>query len=63
MRPSGRRRFFLGFALLGETAALLSSKRSPSIRFPPAATIPEIIPSQGAAHYGFVLALIAAVAI
>lgn len=32
-----------------------------SIRFPPAATIPEIIPSQGAAHYGFILALIAAV--
>lgn len=32
-----------------------------SIRFPPAATIPEIMPSQGAAHYGFVLALVAAV--
>ncbi len=32
-----------------------------SIRFPPAATIPEIIPSQGSAHYGFVLALLAAV--
>ncbi|MCU0790845.1 MAG: ABC transporter permease [Nitratireductor sp.] len=32
-----------------------------SIRFSEAATIPEIIPSQGAAHYGFVLALVAAV--
>ena len=34
-----------------------------SIRFPPAATIPEILPSQGSAHYGFVFALIAAVAV
>ncbi|MEC9344096.1 MAG: ABC transporter permease [Pseudomonadota bacterium] len=34
-----------------------------SIRFSPAATIPEILPSQGAAHYGFVLALVAAVAV
>jgi ABC-type uncharacterized transport system permease subunit len=32
-----------------------------SIRFSPSASIPEIIPSQGAAHYGFVLALVAAV--
>jgi simple sugar transport system permease protein len=32
-----------------------------SIRFPPAASLPEIIPSQGAAHYGFVIALVAAV--
>ncbi len=32
-----------------------------SIRFPPAATIPEIIPSQGAAHYGFLLAILAAI--
>lgn len=34
-----------------------------SIRFPPAATIAEIAPSQGGAHYGFVLALVAAVAV
>ncbi len=34
-----------------------------SIRFPPAATIPEILPSQGAAHYGFVLAIVAAFAV
>ncbi|MCB1464757.1 MAG: ABC transporter permease [Nitratireductor sp.] len=34
-----------------------------SIRFPDAATLPEIFPSQGAAHYGFVLALIAAIAV
>ena len=32
-----------------------------SIRFSPAATIPDIMPSQGSAHYGFVLALVAAV--
>lgn len=32
-----------------------------SIRFSEAATIPEIMPSQGAAHYGFILALVAAV--
>lgn len=34
-----------------------------SVRFPPAATLPEIMPSQGGAHYGFVLALVAAVAV
>lgn len=34
-----------------------------SIRFPPAATIPEIAPAQGSAHYGFVFALIAAVTV
>ncbi len=34
-----------------------------SIRFPPAATLPEIAPSQGGAHYGFVFALIAAFAV
>jgi general nucleoside transport system permease protein len=34
-----------------------------SIHFPAAATLPEIMPSQGSAHYGFVLALIAAVAV
>ena len=34
-----------------------------SIRFPPAASVPEILPSQGSAHYGFVIALIAAVAV
>ena len=32
-----------------------------SIRFSPAATIPEIAPTQGGAHYGFVLAIVAAV--
>lgn len=32
-----------------------------SIHFPPAATLPEIAPSQGGAHYGFVVAVIAAV--
>jgi len=31
-----------------------------SIRFPDAATVPEIAPSQGSAHWGFVLALLAA---
>ncbi|MGI9350780.1 MAG: ABC transporter permease, partial [Rhizobiaceae bacterium] len=34
-----------------------------SIRFSDVATLPEIMPSQGSAHYGFVLALIAAVAV
>ena len=34
-----------------------------SIHFSDAATIPEIAPSQGGAHYGFVLALIAAIAV
>lgn len=34
-----------------------------SVRFPPAATLPEIMPSQGSAHYGFVLALLAAIAV
>jgi simple sugar transport system permease protein len=34
-----------------------------SIRFSPSATIPEIAPAQGSAHYGFVFALIAAVAV
>lgn len=34
-----------------------------SIRFPPAATLPEIAPAQGGAHYGFVLAILAAVAV
>jgi ABC-type uncharacterized transport system permease subunit len=32
-----------------------------SVRFPPAATLPEIAPQQGSAHYGFVIALIVAV--
>ena len=34
-----------------------------SVRFPEAARLPEIIPSQGSAHYGIVLAIIAAVVI
>ncbi len=34
-----------------------------SVRFPPAATLPEMIPSQGDAHYGFLLALVAAIAV
>lgn len=34
-----------------------------SIRFPPAATLPEIAPSQGGAHYGLVFALFVAVAL
>lgn len=34
-----------------------------SIRFSPAATLPEIAPSQGGAHYGLVFALVVAVAL
>jgi general nucleoside transport system permease protein len=34
-----------------------------SVRFPPAATLPEIAPLQGSAHYGFVMALLAAFAV
>jgi simple sugar transport system permease protein len=34
-----------------------------SVRFPPAARVPEIDPSAGGAHWGFVLALIIAVAV
>jgi general nucleoside transport system permease protein len=34
-----------------------------SVRFSSAATLPEIAPAQGSAHYGFVLALLAAVAV
>ncbi|MFZ1773964.1 MAG: ABC transporter permease [Rhizobiaceae bacterium] len=34
-----------------------------SIRFSPSATLPEIMPSQGSAHWGIVLAIIAAIAV
>jgi len=34
-----------------------------SVRFPTAATLPELAPTQGNAHFGFLLALIAAVAV
>jgi len=34
-----------------------------SIHFSDAATIPEIAPSQGSAHYGFVFAIVAAIAV